>query len=136
MMAVGGGITLATSSLAAGIGREMTAADEMGKMASKFGLPVDLLSRLAFVADQSGASMTTVGTAIGSLSRNMVAFAEGRKPVVAVFKSLGISATDLEGKLRPTQDVLMDVADAFHNMEDGPAKTAAAIELFDERGSR
>jgi hypothetical protein len=48
---------------------------------------------------------------------------------------LGIAVTDSAGKLRPMDEVMMEVADRFASMENGAEKTALAIKLFGRSGS-
>jgi len=47
---------------------------------------------------------------------------------------LGISATDSAGKLRPVDQVMLDIADKFSKMEDPAKKAALAQELFGKAG--
>jgi hypothetical protein len=62
------------------------------------------------------------------LSKNMEAGSEG-------LAALGISATDASGNLRSTNDVMMEVAQAFAGMEDGAGKTAIAMNIFGRAGA-
>jgi hypothetical protein len=55
-------------------------------------------------------------------------------PAAETFRSLGVAVTDAEGALRPTSDVITDLAAAFAGMEDGPAKTAVAMQLLGKSG--
>lgn len=49
---------------------------------------------------------------------------------------LGIRARGTNGQLRSTDDVLLDIADAFAKMPDGAEKSALAVELFGKAGVR
>lgn len=118
------------------IRRTLNAADDMGKAAQKFGVPVEQLSRLKYAADLSDVSLETLGTGLSQLSKKMVAAAGGGKQQTAMFEKLGIKVVDATGKLRDTEAVLQDVAGIFETMEDGPAKTALAMELFGKSGAQ
>lgn len=48
---------------------------------------------------------------------------------------LGISSVDAANKLRPTDQLMLEVADKFANMVDGAQKTALAIALFGKSGA-
>ncbi|RVA59773.1 phage tail tape measure protein, partial [Mesorhizobium sp. M7A.F.Ca.CA.001.11.2.1] len=48
---------------------------------------------------------------------------------------LGVKIKDINGKLRPTEDIVLDVADAFARLPDGALKAALAIELFGKSGA-
>src|SRR3546814_14700800 len=56
--------------------------------------------------------------------------AEGSKALQA----LGVAATDAHGQIRPTEQVLLDLAEKFADMPDGADKAALAIKLFGREG--
>jgi hypothetical protein len=133
-LAVAGAATAAVAALGPAIRSTIDAADDMSKAAAKIGIPIDTLSRLKYAADLSGVSFGGLQTALGALSKNMVAFGEDKDGAVAAFAALGVSATDASGQMRSTEDVLAEVADAFAAMPDGAEKTAAAMALFGKAG--
>lgn len=118
--AYGAGVALAVRG-------QIDAADELGKAAQKFGVPIRQLSTLEYAADLAGVSLETLGTSLGALSKNMVK--SGQK-----FEKLGIQVRDSEGNLRATDEVLFDVADALAALPDGAEKTALAMELLGKSG--
>ena len=61
--------------------------------------------------------------------------AEGPKGVAKALQSLGISMTDATGKMKSTDDVMLEVADRFKTMPDGAQKSALAIQLFGKSGA-
>ena len=52
----------------------------------------------------------------------------------AALKALGVSATDAHGQIRPTEAVLLDLAEKFADMPDGADKAALAVKLFGKEG--
>lgn len=84
-------------------------------------------SRLRFVAQQTGTSVDTLANGLKFLGKNMEA---GK----AAFTELGVATRDGSGKLRSTEDVLYDVANAFKDMDNGAQKTAYALQLFGKQG--
>jgi len=48
---------------------------------------------------------------------------------------LGISVKDASGKLRDSNAVMLEIANRFHDMPDGAAKTAIALGLFGKAGA-
>jgi hypothetical protein len=134
------GIGLATAGIGTGLAlavqRTINAADNMGKAAQKFGLPVEELSRLKYAADLSDVSLETLGTGLSQLSKKMAGVSAGGKSQVALFEKLGVAVVDTDGKLRSTEAVFQDLAGAFAAMEDGPAKTALAMEVFGRSGAQ
>lgn len=134
LMAAGAAAVTAGAALGLALKGALDEADEMSKMASKFGVPIEELSRLKYAADLSGVSIEGVGTSFKKLSSNMAAAAEGNKSAAGLFSELGVSATNADGTLRASSAVLLDVADKFAKMEDGAAKTALAVKLFGKSG--
>ena len=61
--------------------------------------------------------------------------AEGPKGVAKALQSLGISMTDATGKMKSTDEVMLEVADRFQTMPDGAQKSALAIQLFGKSGA-
>lgn len=80
-----------------------------------------------------GVAGVGLGEGHGELATAMVA-AGGSKEQIEVFSRLGVSVTDAAGQLRPTEDVLLDLADAFAAMPDGAEKSALAVKLFGKSG--
>lgn len=138
------GFKAAASTLAAGltvgafvnsIKSAVNSMDELGKSAQKIGIPVEQLSGLKYAAELADVSMDTLSTSVGKLSKAMVEGAE--KPTSAAakaFQALGVNVKDASGNIRPTNDVLLSLADAFSHLEDDSAKTAVAIALFGRGG--
>lgn len=135
MLAISAAMGAMGAGLALAIKGQLNAADEMGKAAQKFGVPVEALSRLKYAADLSDVSMETLGTGLKKLSSNMVAAAKGGKSQTEMFAAMGVSVVDAEGKLRGTEAVLQDVAAQFASMPDGAEKTALAVKLFGKAGA-
>jgi phage-related minor tail protein len=130
------GVATAMASLSGAIRRALNTADDMGKAAAKFGLPVEQLSRLKYAADLSDVSLETLGTSLGQLSKKMVAAGEGGQTQAKMFADMGVKVLDANGQLRDTEAVLQDVADVFATMPDGPQKTALAMEVFGKAGAQ
>jgi hypothetical protein len=103
-------------------------ADSIGKMSQKIGMTTEELSKLNYAAKLSDVSLGELQMGLQQLSKNMEAGSEG-------LAALGISATDASGNLRSTNDVMLEVAEAFAGMEDGAGKTAIAMNIFGRAGA-
>jgi len=57
----------ALTATGAAVKSSINAADELSKAAAKFGIPIEMLSRLKYAADLSDVSMDTLGTRVGIL---------------------------------------------------------------------
>jgi|GEM_PF-709618 len=110
-------------------------ADSLAKLAQKTGISVEALSLLKPVAEQSGTSLEGLANGLKKLSAAMVDAAGGAQDQIKTFARLNVSVTDTAGKLRPTEAVLLDLADAFAAMPDGAEKSALAVNIFGKTGA-
>jgi len=104
--------------------------DKLFDMSQKTGVAVEQLSRFSKAGKLTGIDIDSIGKAITKFNR---ALFEGKAD--EALKSLGISATDASGKLRATDEVMLDIADRFSKMPDGAQKTALAMQLFGKAGA-
>lgn len=109
----GGAAVGAVGSLAALTARSIEAADEMGKLAQKAGLPVEQFSQLAHAAGLADVSTEQLQKAFKGLSDEMVKQGRGSESLL---------------------DQLLAQADVFASMEDGAEKTTMAVQLFGKAG--
>lgn len=112
--------------------RSLENAEAMGTAAEKANMATAEFSALAFAAKMSNTETSTLTTGLKMLGR-AVAEADA-SPAGKALKELGISSRDASGELRPTIDVLYDVADSFAAAKDDANKTKAALEIFGRAG--
>jgi hypothetical protein len=112
------------------------AADQMGELAESIGVPVESLSRLAYAAAFSGSSTEAVGKALAKTAGLMAKAVEPTSEQAAMFRALGVSVTEADGRLRGAEAVFSDIAQRFAETEDGSAKTALAMRLFGDEGAK
>ena len=110
-------------------------ADNMNKLSQKTGIAVSELSSLANTADLAGVSNEQLGSALVKLNKSIAEAASGSKEQSEAFKNLGINVKDANGNIRPTADILGDVAGAFSGAADGAIKTQYAMALFGKAGA-
>ena len=106
------------------------AADNMNDLRQKTGVSVEALSQFKQAAEKSGTTIESVGGAMIKLNRGL---ADGKAG--EALKSLGINANDASGKLKSTDQIMLEVANKFATMPDGAQKTAAAMALFGKSGA-
>ncbi|OHV26230.1 hypothetical protein EOS93_10125 [Rhizobium sp. RMa-01] len=133
------GVTTATTAAAAGLANiaksGAEAADAAGKAAQAAGLQIDAYGRLAFAAEQNDVAADAFGAAMSRLNKALGEVQDGTKGAKDKFTALGVSVTDSHGKLKPTETIVQDLAEAFSKMPDGVKKSAAAIEIFGKSGA-
>lgn len=108
------------------------AADDMNDLAQKTGVSVEQLSRFQQAANSSGTSIDAVGGAMVKLNRNL---ATRNDQAIGALTSLGLSATDASGKLKTTDQIMLEVSEKFRTMPDGAQKTTLAMQLFGKSGA-
>ncbi len=110
--------------------------DEMRKLAQATGLSVESLSTLTYVASQNALEQQTLVNALGRLTKGMSDAVAGTGDAKKAFDALGISVQDANGRLRASDEVLIDLAEEISKLEDGTQKTALAIQVFGRSGAQ
>lgn len=108
--------------------------EELLKTSQKIGIKVEALAGLEHAAKLADVSNESLAKGLKTLSVNMVEAARQTGDGEALFRRLGVSATEVTGQLRPTEQVLLDLADVFANSKDGAGKAEAAVKLFGKAG--
>jgi hypothetical protein len=117
------------------IGFAKTASDKFAEVGGEtvrlqryIGGTVEDASRLRFAATESGVGIDDLTKGLGKFSKALVT----AKP--EQMSKLGISVRDAHGALLPMSAILPQVAERFKTMQNGPAKTALALQLFGKSG--
>lgn len=108
--------------------------DEFFKLSQKTGVSVEALTALDYAAKLSDVSTEGMTKALQKLSVAMFDTQINGVDGSAALRALGVSATDVNGQIRPTEQVLLDLADKFSAMPDGADKAALAVRLFGKEG--
>lgn len=132
-----GGVKSIVTSLApalAGVGfasfvkSSLDSADSLQQLSNRTGIAVEQLSALQYAAKLSDVSAEGLETSLRQLAKNMLAGGDA-------FKTLGVSVRTSSGVLRSTDDVLLDLADAFQKLPDGATKAGLAVQLLGKNGT-
>ena len=83
----------------------------------------------------SGVETEKLSASLVKFDRMVAEATGGNKTYMQTFEDLGIKIKDSAGNLRQPNEIFEDVADIFHNTEDGIGKTALAVELFGKSGA-
>lgn len=110
--------------------KQIEAGDNMNDLAQKTGVPVEMLAKFGKAASVSGTDLESVAKATAKFSR---ALYEGKAD--KALEDLGISAKDASGNLKSADQAMLEVADKFKTMDDGPRKVAIAMQLFGKSGA-
>jgi methyl-accepting chemotaxis protein len=130
MTIVGGAVTAAFALI---IKKTVDVGDAFNDMSLRTGVAVEELSALAYAGKQTGTDIEAIELSLKFLTRAMDDTSKGIGTAKDTFAALGISVTDAEGKLRPTVEVMKDVATAVAAIDDPARQAAVAMELFGAR---
>ena len=112
------------------------AASGLDELAEQLGVTNDFLQASQFLAAQSGVKLEQLESAYSKFSQKMGEAADGSKEMIEKLEQLGVKNLDLAGKLRPTQDLLQDVAAGIVAIEDPAKRAAAAVDFFGKSGMK
>lgn len=107
------------------------ASDEQGKLADEIGDTVENIDALQFALERSGGSADGMTSSLRGLAVRAAEAARGVGSGVEAFGLLGISATDSEGNLKKTSDLMLEVSQRFQGLS-----KSQQIELADKLGIR
>ena len=115
--------------------RAANTVDELGKLSQKVGVSVEALSALKYAAGLSDVSLDQLSTGLRQLAKNMADTQANTGEARVAFQAMGLQVTDATGRLKGTEEMLLEVADKFSRMEDDAGKTALAMRIFGKAGA-
>ena len=107
--------------------------DELGE---QLGVSARFLQAAQYQAVQTGAKLEQLETGFSKFSQKIGEAANGSKEMIESLDRVGVKILDFQGKLRPTEDVMTDVAKAIVGIEDPAKRSAAAVDFFGKAGTR
>jgi hypothetical protein len=110
------------------------AADAVAKTSQKLGVGAQALQEYQFAAQLSGVNVRTFNMGLQRFTRRAAEAANGTGEAKDALRQMGIQLKDNQGRLRPSEDLLLDVADAISNVSDEGEKVRLAFKLFDSEG--
>lgn len=102
--------------------------------AQKTGVQIESYQRLAYAAGMAGVETTGFDDSLKFLNISIDAAGRGSKADARAFRQLGISIKDARGQVKPTEQLMVEIADRMATMDDGAQKTAIAMALFGRSG--
>lgn len=112
----------------------LDSADAISKLSQRTGIAAPTLDKFRKVAELSDTSIDALGKGFNILASNISdAALKGSGPAAEAFQKLGISLTDASGKILGTDEVFLQIADRFRDLEDGTEKAALASDIFGQR---
>jgi hypothetical protein len=106
--------------------------DELDKMSQRTGVSATALAELGFAAEQSGADMETVESALKRMQKNLGGVGPESGKAVAALDMMGLSIEKIQA-MSP-EDQFQAIAEGIAGISDPSARAAAAMSVFGEGG--
>jgi hypothetical protein len=109
--------------------------DEAVKTAKKVGMTTQEYSKMAYAAGLSNVSQETLSGSLKKLNVNIAHAVKGNKESQLAFERAGVSIYGSNGKLKSTNQIMLEASDMFKKMPEGIYKADLAMALFGKSGS-
>lgn len=132
ILGVGFGLTAAIG----GFFRLAESVGSLGEQADQVGVSIEGLQAWTALGAQFNVSAEGMAGALTRLTRTIGEAAEGNETAVANFNRLNVAFRDAEGNVRPTEDVMRDLAKAIADLPSAAERAAAAVNFFSRTGQQ
>lgn len=112
----------------------MKAGDALDKMSSRTGASVEWLSEMKFAAEQSGAALSGVESALKNLNKGFTEAKSGQGEFLKGLKMIGVSLKDLSGMT--TAERFEYLSEKIAGIKDPATKARVAMLLFGDSGTK
>jgi uncharacterized membrane protein HdeD (DUF308 family) len=125
--------TVAVGGMFAFAKQAAASSDVLGKTASKMSLSTKELQEYIYASEQAGGSQEKFISSFSNLESKMNEAMMGSGSAIQAFKLMGIELTDTNGVMKDTNDVMLEISNAFSKIEDSGMKSNLAKQLgFDD----
>lgn len=128
------GFALGGGGIAALATNAVQAADAIAKTSDRLGVATDELQRYQFAAEVSGVRTETLEMGIQRFGRRLGEAAQGTGEALGALEALNISVRNVDGTLRPVNQVFDEAIQKLSQVEDVTLRNALAMKLFDSEG--
>lgn len=111
-------------------------ADDIATLSTQTGVAQSSLQQWTYASNFVDTSVDSIASSMTKLTQTMGNALNGSSEASDKFSTLGISITDVHGRLRSTEDVFWDAIDALGKIENPAERDAAAIALFGESAQK
>ena len=105
----------------------------LGELADQLGVSTDALQALSLASTQAGISGEELQRGLAALTRKIADAATGEQAAEQAFARLGIAFRNTEGQARPTEAVLVDIAEKLKDLENPAERAAVVTSMFGDR---
>lgn len=111
-------------------------ADDIATLSTQTGVSQSSLQQWMYASNFVDTSVDSIASSMTKLTQTMGNALNGSSEASDKFATLGVSITDVHGRLRSTEDVFWDAIDALGKIENPAERDAAAIALFGESAQK
>lgn len=91
--------------------------DQLGRLSQTYGIAIETMQEFDYVATLNKGSAESMNSAMGNLSKTMSEASRGIGSGVETFGMLGLSVTDATGKLKSTDDMILEISDSIAGLD-------------------
>lgn len=128
------GVTALSASIYAITKSTAESYDKVQKFSDQLGISTEFISKMGMAAEFSGVQSNTMSKAIQMLQVRIGEAAQGIGEGKDAFINLGISLRDANGQLKTAEQIMPELADAFHNTASATERAEMASAIFGQRG--
>ena len=117
-------------------GKEMiNSYDSATKLSDNIGVAAESIVGLRYAADLSSVGSENMDKNMAKLAQTISKAGNGSKEASATFAKMGIAVKNSDGTLKNSEQVLMEMADAFKNLPAGTERATLAMDVFGKSGA-
>jgi len=114
----------------------INSADAFGKLSTRTGIAADKLQAYANAGKLADVSQSDLETGLRTLARTQAEAADGVATYSDAYNKLGVAVKGADGNLKPSDQLLGEIADKFKDLPNGPEKAAIAMDVFGRSGAK
>lgn len=124
------------SALVAAGRRALDYASSLGEVAQQLGVTAKELQEYRYAASQAGISNDEMDKSLAKLTRTIGEAKAGSKEQASVFRELGVSIQDANGRVYSAGEVIPKLADALSRIKDPATRARLEVDLFGKAGQK
>jgi hypothetical protein len=109
--------------------------DSAAKLSDNIGVAAESIVGLRYAADLSSVGSENMDKNMAKLAQTISKAAGGSKEASATFAKMGIEVKNSDGTLKNSEQVLMEMADAFQKLPAGTERATLAMDVFGKSGA-
>lgn len=135
MVAAAAAASAALAAVSVAVKRTIASANDLGDVADRLGVNVERLQELRYAAERGGMGVQNFDVALRRFIRRAAEAAKGTGAAKNAFKELGVTLRDTNGRLKPSEVLLHEVADSMRGIQNPADKLRLAFQMFDTDGA-